>query len=78
MDIKYNKDTSKLNEPEFKFGVWYPIESAPKDGSEIIVFGEKCYISFWDEGWLVENTNSLNVYGYLEPKYWMLLPNNPV
>lgn len=37
MEIKYAKDTSKLNEPEFKTGVWYPIESAPNDKRILIV-----------------------------------------
>lgn len=51
MDIKYSKDTSKTNEDfEPKFGVWYPIESAPKDDHGIIVYnGTNIYMVYWKE-----------------------------
>lgn len=50
MDIKYSKDTSKTNEDiEYKFGVWYPIESAPKDGIEILLFnGKHIFLGLWE------------------------------
>jgi hypothetical protein len=64
---------------------WQPIETAPKDGTRILVF-EKIWpeivVAEWDEGtghhpgWRVyPNTESLDT---CDPTHWMPLPEPPV
>lgn len=62
-----------------QFGVWYPIESAPKDGSAVFCFGgfnqENPRIIRWDVsgrngGW---RSNGF----YFNPTHWMPLPPPP-
>lgn len=62
---------------------WQPIETAPKDGIDIIVSdsGELVSVAFWDkdEGkWL----DSMNHNGYdhatRNPTHWMPLPEPPM
>lgn len=67
---------------------WEPIETAPKDGSEIILadrYGS--YSGFWHdgsqnywkkEGWYVESDRSnLLTARPLKPKHWMPMPVHP-
>ena len=60
---------------------WQPIESAPKDGTWLMFFGEpartssQCMIGRWDvSSW----ESADDGYGmYLEPTHWMPLPPCP-
>lgn len=56
-----------------------PIETAPKDGTQILVrmpqwLGGKIYQTFWKTNGLVECWNE--IYNY-QPDYWMPLPALP-
>ncbi len=63
---------------------WYPIETAPKDGTEIIYSGKyegAAWVSVgrWtDQGWYDINIDSSDHYGHAEyPTHWMPLPQPP-
>ena len=92
MEIKYAKDTSKTNEDiEPKFGVWYPIESAPKDKRILIVESNgdisAAYYSNFEKVWYIPREDDRKCYdacfgdqlytATLDPIYWMPLPNKP-
>lgn len=68
-------------------GVWLPIETAPKDGTSVLLFmaggdGEDpnrtIAVGMWDKfdyctmGWLMEAGD-----GWLSPSHWMPLPTPP-
>lgn len=58
---------------------WQPIETAPKDGTEVLVYAaEDHYITkaeFFDNHW---RELSYEGYGqYLYPTYWMPIPDPP-
>lgn len=59
---------------------WQPIETAPKDGTEILIWeggkdGNGVEASFWCDTWGWVDT----VEGYLQykPTHWMPLPGGP-
>lgn len=69
---------------------WEPIETAPKDGSRILVFGPMedgdelrpdppCTdVGMWDDfdhKWMVENVSALGT--YCRATHWMPLPPPP-
>jgi len=83
MNIKYAKDTSKLNEPEFKVGVWYPIESAPKEEGEVFLTsdGETMVVTYsYDKysnyPWDTSHWTTCQEFVWT-PKYWSPLPFLP-
>lgn len=56
---------------------WQPIESAPKDGTCILVsvpFTGGDVVSWWLDGWR-ETTNGLRLRD--DPKFWMPIPQLP-
>lgn len=64
---------------------WQPIETAPKDGTEILVFvGGTIIIGSWsngsvlrDEGWYDAEAGVKFVNGLLDPTHWQPLPSPP-
>lgn len=56
---------------------WQPIETAPKDGTEILVYSDGRVIStFWSfcaEDWV----DVLRGYTMRDPTHWMSLPEPP-
>ena len=61
---------------------WQPIEIAPKDGTEILVWndGNEAFVAFWHERkskwmWTIHDLNGDE---YLSPTHWMPLPPHPV
>lgn len=62
---------------------WQDIESAPKDGSEIILFGREYgqFMGWWQNhthgaGWAQEG-DATHYFHSEEPTHWMPLPDNP-
>lgn len=59
---------------------WQPIETAPKDGREILVCSRyQCAVAFWDdeeEAWLTDYRRKGNS-AYVEARHWMPLPEPP-
>lgn len=57
---------------------WQPIETAPKDGTQILapltLGGIMAVVSWWDGMWR-EGTNGLGLKN--EPSHWMPLPDAP-
>lgn len=68
---------------------WHPIETAPKDGTAILVWdGYNQYVAFWGESSLWSKGADQWCYGecsgeynshraVYEPTHWMPLPANP-
>lgn len=68
---------------------WQPIETAPKDGTELILFDEMVCIGSWRNDWNFQDEpkqwfdNTFDDYscGYgstpLKPTHWMPLPEPP-
>jgi len=71
-------------------GTWQPIETAPKDGTELLLFGAFAWNGYddqtmtgstvgrWDSderAWVASNANPYVDYG--EPTHWMPLPDHP-
>jgi hypothetical protein len=67
---------------------WRPIETAPKDGTPVLVGHEQAVFSAWWEkdgtqtntnhpGWVDGTTNSYEEYTTYEPTHWMPLPAPP-
>lgn len=56
---------------------WQPIETAPKDGTEVIAYDDGVYISHWYVtnpqifGWWAGDAGGIN------PTHWMPLPTPP-
>ena len=63
-------------------GGWQPIETAPKDGTWIMVYwptmgiGQYPFVVFWDEGWQPARYSDRD-YGEAFPTHWMPLPPAP-
>ena len=61
-------------------GAWLPIETAPKDGTEILVYtrSECFYVVAYDDvfsaPWRIRNDEGLN---RAVPTHWMPLPDAP-
>lgn len=66
--------------------MWQPIETAPKDGTEILVWGKSgswgpsYYVALWDGawkamigGWQVYDDSQIEE----DPTHWTLLPDPP-
>jgi hypothetical protein len=60
---------------------WQPIETAPKDGTRILIFGAReCYggdyisLAYWDHWWRGDYDEPVYVD---EPTHWMPLPPPP-
>jgi hypothetical protein len=67
---------------------WQPIETAPKDGTRVLVYNGDIYVAAWEDssmslkikkGWVyacvATNWNYYEV--VYEPTHWMPLPNSP-
>lgn len=70
----YIEPIARLVVAERERGQWEPIETAPKDGRDILVWdGDSVSLAAWDNGWwvLVEYTLS-------GVTHWMPLPSPPV
>lgn len=62
---------------------WQPIETAPKDGSDLLLFNGQIFIGSWSEtgAWFDDRRLwSDTMYGYADPQptYWMPLPQPPM
>lgn len=58
-------------------GEWQPIETAPKDGTHVLAYGEKhkIVVVFWREGWSRWFTHPAQYHAYVT--HWMPLPDEP-
>lgn len=61
---------------------WHPIETAPKDGTHIMVWWDRCEEAYYKQGkwWHVERhglDHTYNFVGGWPPEYWMPLPSPP-
>lgn len=63
---------------------WQPIETAPKDGTEIIIFGSRVYFHpvmarYENDGWWVPDAPLECPWTELasEPTHWQPLPDPP-
>lgn len=59
---------------------WQPIETAPKDGTEIIAIDDRgeYFVAFWheaSEGWYFGLFDEVD--GKIKPTHWMPLPAAP-
>lgn len=65
---------------EPQFGVWQPMETAPMDGSEILIwtiFAEQD-VAWWDgRGWCCGKEEDSGRSYYPGAKLWMPLPSPP-
>ena len=61
---------------------WRPIESAPKDGTCLLVGHEKAVFSAWwseeDAGWVDGATDLYGDHRTYDPTHWMPLPSSPL
>lgn len=57
---------------------WQPIETAPKDGTEIVVYVKQIgqMVVYYDKMW-TEKSNLLRAKMSFEPTHWMPLPQPP-
>ena len=55
-------------------GVWYPIETAPKDGSLILMFDGCIIMAWWDDGWYSDEYCPPQI---IRATHWMPLPEPP-
>lgn len=52
-------------------GDWHPIDTAPKDGTEFLAYGDGVRrVSWWTPGWF-------HGFWTKAPTYWMPLPDPP-
>lgn len=64
---------------------WQPIETAPKDGSAILIytphfyFGAGVYLAWWGEEWweVCTEGQTLHPYSTSRATHWMPLPEPP-
>lgn len=59
---------------------WQPIETAPKDGTLVLTWGEcraQYAVSYWDEEWLTDFREK-GGYQIVYATHWMPLPEPPV
>ena len=69
-------------------GEWQPIETAPKDGSEVLLFSPRksmIWIGYYtthartgEGGWIVSQLTGLPEFCPWQPTRWMPLPAPPV
>ncbi len=65
---------------QLKATQWQPIESAPKDGTYVLVYPHKVTKWFDDDGFTLWDYNNLDEFGnpkIVEPKHFMPLPQPP-
>ena len=72
------KDAAALSEGEME---WRPIETAPKDGTLVLVGHETAvFDGWWDEnsgGWVDGSTDMYEDLIVYQPTHWMPLPASP-
>jgi hypothetical protein len=57
---------------------WQPIETAPKDGTEVLVFTELgATASFYSEPWWRDALGGRELIGHFAPTHWMPIPERP-
>lgn len=60
---------------------WQPIETAPKDGTEVLVFDEATstkHVSYWDGyGWYDPDCHYYSESPALVPTHWIQIPTPP-
>ncbi len=60
---------------------WKPIETAPKDGTDILVFvpckGFEFHVAFFDKLWRGSTGEGCESHLPCQPTHWMELPNLP-
>lgn len=58
-------------------GVWFPIDTAPKDGTEILAHdGKRRRVVHWDEGgyiegWFIQLDAEQRSGSFMQPTHWM-------
>lgn len=58
---------------------WQPIETAPRDGSNYLTFGECGYvICHWMEANYFHDGAEARIFPGVSPIYWMPLPTPPI
>lgn len=64
-----------------KRGLWQPIETAPKDGTDIIVnmpqVESGCTFIYWKDGWRLTYDGKFLGPHVIKPTHWMPLPDAP-
>jgi hypothetical protein len=59
-------------------GDWQPIETAPKDATEVLGWNGYSYlITFWGKEWRRWEFKAIKENGSWHPTHWMPLPNPP-
>lgn len=67
---------AKLVRADEREDCWQPIETAPKDGTEILVYANVGpMVSFFSSGMWREKANMMGLKS--EPSHWMRLPDAP-
>jgi hypothetical protein len=58
---------------------WQPIETAPRDGTEILVWSEKeCFSVIWrGKGWFIGFNDIYGDFIHVNATHWMPLPPHP-
>lgn len=64
---------------------WQPIETAPKDGTEVLLWGNwawwpqwECLLAKWDgEGWDTLDTQTCSARVHAEATHWLAIPPLP-
>ena len=56
---------------------WLPIETAPKNGSSVLLTdGEVIVVAWWDDDWIIFENNDAHLF-FENATHWQQLPEMP-